>query len=104
MSGFLRAVWVLRSYKSGLLPRRFYTGLLQKKGSATHGATALGSAPGRLRPTRLADRRCVLDAAFVPQIVQAARQLQGGFGADIALKNLAVVAGSFDGIGQPFFL
>src|SRR5690606_433842 len=49
----------------------------------------------------LAKRRCVLDAALGPELVQAARDLERAFLADIALEHLAIVADAGDNLGNP---
>src|SRR6188474_1113934 len=49
----------------------------------------------------LPNRRGVLDAAVAPERVQAARDLQLGFGADIAVVDLAVIADMADDAGGP---
>src|SRR3978361_707412 len=47
------------------------------------------------------DRRCVLYAAGVPELVQATWNLQLGFGADIALVDFAVIADMADDARGP---
>jgi hypothetical protein len=61
-------------------------------------------APALGRTSRIsgsANRVGVHQAALVPQVVQAAWQVQRRFGAHVALEALAVVAGGLDGAGQP---
>src|SRR6185312_17428074 len=50
---------------------------------------------------RLADRRRVLDTALVPEVVEATGNAELGAGADVALKGLAVIAGSLHDPHQP---
>src|SRR6266852_961305 len=49
----------------------------------------------------LADRRRVLDAAFRPQTVEAALDLERGIDADIALEYLAIIADGLDDVNDP---
>src|SRR5512147_1494016 len=55
-------------------------------------------AADRVKSAGSADRRRVLDSALVPEVVQAAGNLQLRAGADIAVKGLAVIA---DGLDDP---
>src|SRR5215469_1143482 len=61
-----------------------------------------GQSPGRERG-RLPDRRRVLDAAFGPQRVEAALDLERRALSDVALEHLAVVAHVFDDAHRPVF-
>src|SRR5258708_33518852 len=54
----------------------------------SRGSMAIAAAPC----LRSADRRRVLDAALVPEVVEAAGDAELGAGADIAIERLAVVA------------
>src|SRR5262245_27426844 len=48
-----------------------------------------------------ADRRRVLDSALVPEVVQAARNVELGAGADIAVERFTVVADMLDDAHHP---
>ena len=58
---------------------------------------ALLAIDGRLSP----DRRRVLDAAQVPQLVEPAGNSELGFRADVAFVDFSVIADRTDGIGRP---
>src|ERR1700753_1650335 len=65
-----------------------------------------GSSPGMTNVnvtgcSRSPDRRRVLDAAGIPQLVQPARNVQPRLGADIALIDLAVIADMLDDAHRP---
>src|SRR6516165_9912246 len=53
------------------------------------------------RGLRSADRRRVLDSPLAPEVVEAARDLELGAGADIAVKGFAVIADRLDDLGEP---
>src|SRR5689334_8514558 len=55
------------------------------------------------RSSRSADGRRVLDAAFVPQFIQATIDLERRTHPDVAFKRLAVVADLFDDANGPIF-
>src|SRR5260370_26142009 len=70
----------------------------------------VGTARARLYPPyssrantqkALPNRRRVLDAAGVPELVEAARNLELGLAADIAIVNLAVIADMADDAHRP---
>ncbi|MGO8396584.1 hypothetical protein ACC760_39385, partial [Rhizobium ruizarguesonis] len=49
------------------------------------------------------NRRCVLDAALVPQSIQAARDLEVATLTDVALEDFAIIADALDD-GQGFMV
>src|SRR5690348_15716505 len=55
----------------------------------------------RRRRWRLSDRRRVLNAAGIPELVQAARDVQARLGSDVTLIDLAVIADMLDDAHGP---
>src|ERR1700719_851073 len=51
--------------------------------------------------SRSADRRRVLDSALVPELVDTARDLKLGAGADIAIEGFPVIADRLDDLQHP---
>src|SRR5439155_4607854 len=53
------------------------------------------------RPMRSADRRRVLNAALVPELIEAAGNSELGAGTDVAIERFAVIADRLDDADHP---